>query len=424
MNNIDKNKIIINSLLQNFNNISEMRIEGNNLIYRDRSIDISNFDLERILTKEYVMSLQNKTEEEIFDNIYNQVVSLEKVSNKDKLEVIKKENPIMDNITIFTRDDLETHKKEEFINIRLSTGENYLFRNDINLDIFKIYTELKATYGDDITPNTLAKQIEKWNLNRLDIEKADVLLEKEDTKESFKSKLKEFVDYYKDRQIEANKEEEIIYINNPLHPEENMIITFDLDINNELVMKVHKGNVRQDFLQSKEELDNGEEIKNVEDINSVSDSLDGTSNMDYNANYSVISKEEFYYILNNGIELTDVEKEKVDNYFKNIQDLIENNKEEEYEAIINDLDKYAESLELQGSMTIKQEYAMNKIRDIHLELEKKYGINKGDSLKLLPSNGFSSNNTDNFGYSSILSIITIIGMIIVTMGIVVINLLK
>ena len=144
MNNIVKNKTIINTIKESYNIMPNIYIEDNYLIYNNNKIDISSIDLEPLINQEFIHNITTQTEEDIF----NYIKEFIKPNNKSYLDSLIKINPLMKNITIFYKNNIE------YINIKLSNNDNYLFKNTTNLNILNIYNKLKEIYHNNITLNS------------------------------------------------------------------------------------------------------------------------------------------------------------------------------------------------------------------------------------------------------------------------------
>ena len=138
---IESNRAILNNIYNQYpNSVNELRLEGGYLIYGKESVDISEFDLNYLLTNspEFASGLGSLSSEDVFRiiRLHSMILGskgLKQDDNKkkaeDKLEIIKQENPLMRNITVVTRPN--GVGIDEFFNIIDSKGENHLYKNDV-----------------------------------------------------------------------------------------------------------------------------------------------------------------------------------------------------------------------------------------------------------------------------------------------------
>ncbi len=433
MNIIEKNATIFDTLKQTYPELNSFIVKDGFLIFGDKKLDLTKYDLELLINKDFINTIKGKKPEEIFKIFEEKLTKKQEISNKDKLSTIVMENPSMKNITIFTNEDINTHEKEEFINIRTSNGENYLFKNDMNFDLFEFYYSLERIYGDNITPDIVAKEIEKWSLNKLEVLEAQQVLNKEDCKQSFKNKVREIQEQFRDRpeiKVEANIEEEIVYVNDENTPENNIIITFEYDINNELVMRTHKNNVKQE-IKTVKDIDMPQEEPQVVAEEKIVSNIVGNSNltnnnMGYTSTETTISKQELIEIISKDGPYSEEELNKVNAFFNDIMLMITNDNVG-YEEIINDLNAYVESVQVsKDSYTERETDFMNRCYQLYDEVEKKKGVNKGAQLTLTPNGSKTSqvayDDSNNYGFSSPASIIILISSIVVVLSIIVLSL--
>ena len=131
-------------------------LEGKMLKYRDEEVDISEFNINDLLTdnNNFASSLGSLSPEDVFKIIKLHATLLESLTisrettkeeeSKKKIEIIKQENPLMRNISVVNKNDQGI--KREYINIVDSTGKDHLFPNDRNVNVFDIYDLLKLQY--------------------------------------------------------------------------------------------------------------------------------------------------------------------------------------------------------------------------------------------------------------------------------------
>ena len=415
-----KNEIILNEILKQYTGLNQITITDNKIVYGNKEIDISNFDMSSLLSEDFINSLQGLNVDELFESLNKKIAELKTKDIEDKWKVVVKENPLMNNITIFSKKDKDIDRKVEFINIRTSDGQNHLFRNDINMDIFNEYNKLKASYGDNVTPDMLAREIEKWKKDRLDVKDAEKTVNNTDALVSFQNKVRELQDKFKDVKeinIEVNEEEEIVYLNNSIYPEKNVIITFEPDINNELEMIVHSNNVSS-FTTGKENSENNEEVKDMKTENIIDTYNYDTKGMEYNESTNIISEEQFYELLKVNGEYSDKEREEIDFFYKDISDRIKQ-KDPSIEEFMNRYKENVEIMELSDYTNVRQEEAIQMFYRFKEELLKAQGLETGKAYTL--NNDRYMNNDNNEGYANnilmfiIASLTVIVGMIILMM---------
>ena len=112
MNNLEKNKRIIESLKSNPELFNELTITGNILVFRNLTINLNNVDLELIMK-----DMPDITPDSLFNALSNIKTNANNIAN---WEIVKQENPDMKKIAIFNNHNLNLDKQEEFINIRTS----------------------------------------------------------------------------------------------------------------------------------------------------------------------------------------------------------------------------------------------------------------------------------------------------------------
>ena len=186
------NRRVLSGLAEAYpDSFNDLSIEGNMLCYSGESVDISQFNINDLLTEEnaFASSLGGLTSEDVFRIIRLHAVMLESknATNKmDKTEIIKKENPLLRNISIVTRTN--ENGSEELINIVDSKGNDHLFENDRNLDLLYLCELIRNRKGSDVTPEELIA-IMHDKLPEVMLEKAERLAEKQTTTEDFAHKM-------------------------------------------------------------------------------------------------------------------------------------------------------------------------------------------------------------------------------------------
>ena len=424
MNIIQKNKIVIETLIQEHNEFAtELKINDNNtLSFRNLTIDLASLDLEVVLN-----SLNSIDLNSLYTALSGAIV---KEDNEKKWEMIKQENPNMKSITIFKKHNLKYNTYEEFINIRTSDGVNHLFKNSFNFDIFNEYMKLKEEYGDNITPELLASSIQKWQINELPTRKADEVIADPTISENIKNQLQEYVTRYKDNkniEITVNTEEDIIFINDTISPEKSYIITFTKDINNELVATEHSNNVSSESYSQQDTTNpNQVQTENTSFDNSISNSETASNNLTYQNPNTIISDDTFNHLLSKG-NLTLEELNNIHAYLNNFEYMVDNQNpyaEEKAKTIEEIITNFNLS---RNSLTEEEQAIVDRFNAIFDKLNKKLGHGNGSVLtyktnqSVLPDE--NEENTSS-GYSNIISIFIAITMTLIAIIILAISILK
>lgn len=424
MNIIQKNKIVIETLIQEHNEFAtELKINDNNtLSFRNLTIDLASLDLEVVLN-----SLNSIDLKSLYTALSGAIV---KEDNEKKWEMIKQENPNMKSITIFKKHNLEYNTYEEFFNIRTSDGVNHLFKNSFNFDIFAEYMKLKSEYGDNITPELLASSIQKWQINELPTRRAEEAIADPTINENIKNQLQEYITRYKGNkniEITINTEEDIIFINDTISPEKSYIITFTKDINNELVATEHSNNVSSESYSQQDTTNpNQVQTENTSFDNSISNSETASNNLAYQNPNTIISDDTFNHLLSKG-NLTLEELNNIQAYLNNFEDMVDNQNpyaEEKAKTIEGIITNFNLS---RNSLTEEEQAIVDKFNTIFDKLNKKLGHGKGSVLtyktnqSVLPDE--NEENTSS-GYSNIISIFIAITMTLTAIIILAISILK
>ncbi len=416
MNNFKKNKMIIETIKESSELFKDLQVLGNNLVFRDTTVDLNNVDIEAII---------NNIPEITPDNLYSALAQYKtKKNNASKWEIVKQENPSMKNVTIFNNHNLEYNKEEEFINIRTSDGKNHLFKNSIDLDIFNEYNKLKATYGDDISPDILAANIQKWQLNELEVETADKTMNNPNINENVKNQVQEYLNKYKGNnniEITVNANADIIYINDTLHPEANIIITFTKDINNELVAVEHHNNLSSEAIY-KENVDMGEptestntERQPVNEINSISNSVRESNNTDYQNTTNILSDNDLSHLVSKG-NYSSTEVEMINNYINNLDKMIDN-KDPNVESKMQILSDSIANLQIfKDTFTPEEQTVIDKFYELSEKLNKSLGLDKGQVLTY-KNNLKNNSDANNAGQLNILSIFISVALGLIALSI-------
>lgn len=424
MNIIQKNKIVIETLIQEHNEFAtELKINDNNtLSFRNLTIDLASLDLEVVLN-----SLNSIDLNSLYTALSGAIV---KEDNEKKWEMIKQENPNMKSITIFKKHNLKYNTYEEFINIRTSDGVNHLFKNSFNFDIFDEYMKLKSEYGDSITPELLASSIQKWQINELPTRRAEEAIADPTISENIKNQLQEYVTRYKGNkniEITINTEEDIIFINDTISPEKSYIITFTKDINNELVATEHSNNVSSESYSQQDTTNpNQVQTENTSFDNSISNSETASNNLAYQNPNTIISDDTFNHLLSKG-NLTLEELNNIHAYLNNFEYMVDNQNpyaEEKAKTIEEIITNFNLS---RNSLTEEEQAIVDRFNAIFDKLNKKLGHGNGSVLTYKTNQSVLPNENEentSSGYSNIISIFIAITMTLIAIIILAISILK
>lgn len=424
MNIIQKNKIVIETLIQEHNEFAtELKINDNNtLSFRNLTIDLASLDLEVVLN-----SLNSIDLNSLHTALSRAIV---KEDNEKKWEMIKQENPNMKSITIFKKHNLKYNTYEEFINIRTSDGVNHLFKNSFNFDIFDEYMKLKSEYGDNITPELLANSIQKWQINELPTRRAEEAIADPTVNENIKNQLQEYITRYKGNkniEITINTEEDIIFINDTISPEKSYIITFTKDINNELVATEHSNNVSSESYSQQDTTNpNQVQTENTSFDNSISNSDTASNNLAYQNPNTIISDDSFRHLLSKD-NLTLEELNNIHAYLNNFEYMVDSQNpyaEEKAKTIEEIITNFNLS---RNSLTEEEQAFVDRFNVIFDKLNKKLGHGKGSVLTYRTNQSVLPNENEentSSGYSNIISIFIAITMTLIAIIILAISILK
>lgn len=323
--NINRNTLagMANAYPESFNDLG---LEGNYLTFAGERVDISEFNINDLLAEDnaFASSLGILTSEDIFRIIRLHAVMLKSKNEKQNLnkqEIIKKENPLLKNISIVTR----TNEKgsEELINIVDSKGNDHLFENDRGLDLLYLCELIRNRKGSDVTPEELIA-IMHDKLPEVMLEKAERLAEKETTTEDFANKMRSVNEPYKGEKtmrVYGNQEHDVALVVDSNNLSNHEIVTFRKNEFGDFEQERHKQNVSGTDVSVKNgdvsEFSTDEEVSNdVELEGFVKDKKD------QEIKAILIPSEEFYRLVNSPNELNETEKKNVDLYYGYLGDLV------------------------------------------------------------------------------------------------------
>ena len=332
MNIIEVNKYTLANLYEEYpESFKDLRLDGNYLVYNGEKTDISRFNINDLLSGEtnFAASLSVLSSEDIFKIIRLHALHLESLSNnkidnnESKIEVIKKENPLMKNISIVTR-NIDGYE-DEYINIVDSTGEDHLFKNDRDINVFDIYNILRVKNpGRDVTPDELISEINR-KLYEVRMQESSTLLDSSATSEDFDNKITRVADPYKNdksTRVYGNEENDIAIVRDLDDSTNHDVITFDQNEFGDLIVQNHEQNVV------------GTDTSIKSDTTIEETSFESGTNEEENTESEVfekdeeevvallISSQEFYDLLNSNDELTEEQRKSIDLYYAYLGDLV------------------------------------------------------------------------------------------------------
>jgi len=327
MNIIEINKQTLYNLYEQFpESFSGLKLEGNNLVYKGEAVDISNFNINDLLTPEtdFYSSLSVLSSEDIFKIIRLHAIKLDSLMQRDeksksekRVEIIKSENPLMKNISIVVRNN--NGLSDEFLNIVDSTGRDHLFRNDRDVDIFDIYESLKyRNIGHDITPDELVDAINR-KLYQVQLKDARTIMDSSTVSEQFANKIDLVNRPYKDDKMHTvygNEDNDIAIVADNAGGE-HKVVTFDHNQYGDLVMQNHGQNVAG----SDTSLVNNGTAQDVEFESNVNSNTEFEVQQETNDEIMarLITPEEFYRLISSSEDLSEKQRKDVDLYYAYIE---------------------------------------------------------------------------------------------------------
>lgn len=323
------NKQTLYNLYEQFpESFKGLSLEGNDLIYKNERIDISNFNINDLLTSEisFSSSLSVLAPEDIFKiirlhalKINSDIKNNSQSETKKKVEIIKSENPLMKNISIVTR--TRNQITEEFINIVDSNGKDHLFKNDRNIDLFAIYEALKLQSGNTVTPDELIAAINR-KLHEIQLEDSRDLNSRSTTREDFINKINTVSTPYKDdlkHKVYGSEDYDIAVVADELS-NDHRIVTFDQNQHGDLVVENHSQNVAG----SDTTLVTDSQSQNIDFDQTVSNttSVEVKASQEKEVTARLLTHDEFAALINSPSNLSETERRDVDLYYAYIGDLI------------------------------------------------------------------------------------------------------
>lgn len=393
---IDINRNTLANLYEQFpENFKDLSLNGNDLVYGDESIDISQFNINDLLVGEtqFSTSLSVLSSQDIFKIIRLHAILMQRTSKKEnasesekKVEIIKQENPLMKNISIVRKgtDVGET----EFINIVDENGMDHLFKNDRNVDFFQLYETLKyRNMGAAVTPTQLITEINR-KLYDIHLTEAKSLAEKDTTSEDFANKMHRVNDPYLDdkmHMVYGNETDDVAVVADVSSPSEHQVITFDENEFGDLVVENHAQNVSgTDTITGTSPSFETQTFESSVSNDVVSD-IQVQEEEEEEVVAVLLATQEFYALLNSSEDLTEEQRKKVDLYYGYLGDLIlyEDYLLPELRDILNQFRAYVYHLEYdehEFGINAKQQEAVDKNHS--LEEQKAITVDASDPSKV------------------------------------------
>ncbi|MBR6133713.1 MAG: hypothetical protein IKQ29_03225 [Bacilli bacterium] len=388
---IDENIKAINNLKQ-FDGFKLLSVDGNDLVYNNQRVDISNFSIYELLDGASLFSsaLADLTSQEIFDIIrihavkINSAGPLKKDDEEKKLEIIKRENPLMRNVTFVTR--TANGYTDKYLNVVDSMGIDHLYHVDRNIDVFGLYEQLKTAYGrGNITPEEYIALLDR-KIPQVSLESARDMQERSNVTELFQNKVDNLNERYSgDSRVNVygNEQHDITVIADERG--NHQVVTYNTNANGDMIATAHDQNVSMNDAVT---MENGQQIESSTDDSSInnSDNNDGyiEKKDKEDSTVELIPFERFKELINNATPWDSFEKQSVELYYGYFGDLI---RYEEYllPELANLLAQFRyfvfelESLRSEGNeLNEHQEEVVNKLRELE---EKKELVNVDDYNK-------------------------------------------
>lgn len=424
---LEVNRNTLANLYEQFpESFKDLNMSGKYLIYNGETVDISEFNINDLLGGDnaFSSSLDGLSSEDIFRIIRLHAVFLhskkkdvlkKKNNNEEKLEAIKEENPLMRSISIVKKVDgvITT----EYFNIVDSNGEDHLFVNDRNVDIFRIYEGLKGRSNGNVTPDELIEAINR-RLYRINLENARNLSESDEVSEDFSNKMEQVNDPYKNDKsvrVYGNENNDVAIVADDRDVQKHEVVTFSKNEFGDLVTETHHqnvedGNTTTDNNETATVTDDQEEQVKPKEEDEIVERL--------------ISEEKFYSLLNSEFDLTEEERKSVNLFYGYLGDLVL------YEAyllpelmnILNRFRSYVYKLQYERDEAVeinnKQKEAIEKSNEFELkrdnvELTDDPNKVKNEVQKLtLKYNNMDAENKGVISTLLVLSIIIIVAIIL------------
>lgn len=416
-------------------------LEGSLLKYDGDEVDISGFNINDLLSdssNNFASSLEHLSPEDVYKIIRLHATLLgnsktvtrsadtKEDESKKKIEIIKKDNPLMRNISVVHKND--DGIKREYINIVGSDGKDNLFPNDRNVNIFDVYDMLKLQNGGrDVTPDELIAAVYR-KLYDVKLDVAEDILDKETTSEDFANKIERVNDPYKDSKtvkVVGSEEHDIAIIADMTDPGNHKVVTFDQNEFGDLVVNQHDPNVvGTDTIST-----TGTDSTVVSGDTAIDETVDSNNEIfekdDEKIEAILLTTQEFYDLLNSPNSLSEDELASVNLYYGYLGDLLiyEDYLVPELRQMLNDFRAYVFELEygdVHVPLNDKQRDAIARLEDMRQvqEISKdnldydKINDNVKKLQRIRPVNNY--NQDDNAGMISTIQVVAfIIGIAII-----------
>ena len=416
-------------------------LEGSLLKYDGDEVDISGFNINDLLSdssNNFASSLEHLSPEDVYKIIRLHATLLgnsktvtrsadtKEDESKKKIEIIKKDNPLMRNISVVHKND--DGIKREYINIVGSDGKDNLFPNDRNVNIFDVYDMLKLQNGGrDVTPDELIAAVYR-KLYDVKLDVAEDILDKETTSEDFANKIERVNDPYKDSKtvkVVGSEEHDIAIIADMTDPGNHKVVTFDQNEFGDLVVNQHDPNVvGTDTIST-----TGTDSTVVSGDTAIDETVDSNNEIfekdDEKIEAILLTTQEFYDLLNSPDSLSEDELASVNLYYGYLGDLLiyEDYLVPELRQMLNDFRAYVFELEygdVHVPLNDKQRDAIARLEDMRQvqEISKdnldydKINDNVKKLQRIRPVNNY--NQDDNAGMISTIQVVAfIIGIAII-----------
>ena len=249
MNILEINRYALANLYEQFpDTFKDLRIQGEYLVFGNESCDISKFNIYDLIdgNTSFSANLDSLTAEDVFKIIRLHTLSLEsKDKNNEKLEIIKRENPLLRNVTIIPRN--ERTGKEEIINIVDSSGRDNMFVNTYRIDFFDVYEAVKENVGSkDVAPEDLIREINR-RIHRINLESARDLEDKPSVSEDYENKITRVNDPYRGSNsvnVYGNEDYDVAIVSDSRSKDDHEVVTFDRDEYGDTIIESHRHFIR------------------------------------------------------------------------------------------------------------------------------------------------------------------------------------
>lgn len=427
---IENNRKILANLYESFpESLNGLSLDGNNLVYQNEQVDISEFNLNDLINGEnqtFISSMNELKPNDVFKII--RVHALLMNSNKKKyeddeknnVEAIKEENPLLKNINIATRK--RNNSFDEYINIVDSAGVDHMFKNEMHLNIKDLIDVLKVRLGEtQLTPEELIYEL-NHKFKNVSLDSSTNILDNEKVSESFRNKIKRVNDPYEERKeikVYGNEEEDIALVANPDDLSKHDIVTFNTNQYGDLELITNEQDTKDTDAKENDEVEEFSNTPTNEVVNEENDE-EIENNEDTDIAARMIPWEVFVQYVNSSVTLTEEQRKDLDLFYGCLGDLVlyEEYLMQELKDILNLYRRLV--LELQSlkddglDLTDYQQEAVNKNVEFEeqklnssAELTEQNAMLKGVAYTKKMDTRVN-NNEDNTGSISTIQIIAII----------------